>query len=558
MRKTKRLLAMTLATIALCGTVGFVGCGEQTNSSGEDRVDETKTQLRVNNYRGGYGDEWLNQLIDRFEAAYADYQGVDGKVGVEVRVNNQKSKGQDIVATISGSNDDIYFSENMPYYDLIGYGSALDISDVVQDTNKDGKTIESKLYDSAKDFLSVDGAYYALPHYEMIGGIQYNITIFEENNLYFAENANNGNDGFIISASDKKSKGPDNQPNTYDDGLPATYDDFFKLCDRMVEKGIIPFIWSGQFVSGYMNYLMNAALVDYEGAEQFALRANFDSDIEAKYIVDSINDDGTVTFKQPFKINKTNGYETFASAGTYYALKFLEGITSKTAYYDERGTYDTHSHTDAQIDFLFSNYESGVKPVAMLIEGGYWENEARDMGAYDRLDSFYGVSERDVNIGYMPMPKATSDKVGEKTTMVDNGSCLAFINSNIAKEKIEIAKEFLRFAYTDDSLQQFSAITNTMISVKYEIDQTHYEQMSNYGKNYVTVCRNAEKVYFGSANPLYISNVNYFNSWFTNSEAERPYDKIKSRAMTAKSYFDGIKSFHSKSNWDSKFSKFYD
>ena len=92
-----------------------------------------------------------------------------------------------------------------------------------------------------QSFLQKNGKYYALPHYSVYQGLMYNIDLFEKKGLYFAKETDNGNDGFVVKG-EEKSCGPDGVYGTSDDGLPSSYEEFFKLCDYMVQRGVTPFV----------------------------------------------------------------------------------------------------------------------------------------------------------------------------------------------------------------------------------------------------------------------------------------------------------------------------
>ena len=116
----------------------------------------------------------------------------------------------------------------------------------------------SKLNQQQQDNLAVDGKYYALPHYETYMGVSYDVSLFESKLLYFSANPDNGNNGFITSKTEKRSMGPDGKTGvqngidySLDDGLPSTYEEFFKLCDYMVVRNVTPFVWPGSAAESY-------------------------------------------------------------------------------------------------------------------------------------------------------------------------------------------------------------------------------------------------------------------------------------------------------------------
>ncbi|MFR6640367.1 MAG: hypothetical protein ACLUSP_02670 [Christensenellales bacterium] len=62
----------------------------------------------------------------------------------------------------------------------------------------------------------------------------------------------------------------DGKPNTDDDGLPATYDEFFALCDKMKSEGVTPICWNGLAVE-YLTDFAKSLAADYDGKQKRCL-----------------------------------------------------------------------------------------------------------------------------------------------------------------------------------------------------------------------------------------------------------------------------------------------
>ena len=526
MKKITKALNLILACVVGFGALSFVGCGDEKNKD----IDPTKTQLEINHYLGGVGNAWLYDVKTRFEAAYSDYQGVNGKVGVEVRINDQKKDGEALFTELGTTSDEIFFTDKSKLYDMVLSDYVLDISSVVTEQNADGKTIESKLTDQQKSYFKMDGKYYALPHYESFGGLTYNVNIFNDYELFFAKG-----------------------------GCPSefcafTYDEFFVLCDKM--KGdVTPFIWSGQFGKAYMNYLLSALYADYEGSE---VKTAFDFNGTLTHIVKSVNGD-VVEFEPATEINNENGYLAFKSAGYYYSLKFVERMLSDTDYYSANLNSNAHSHTQAQIDYVLSEFDQKFnqngKPIAMLVEGSYWENEAKDYGVFDRVKK-YGKSAADCRYAYMPVPKVNEELVGTKCTTGEGLGNISFISSKIASEKVDLAKKFLMFCYTDESLDKFTQISGVRRAIKYDVSAT--DSLSNYAKSIVDLKKseNTEVVYMVSDNPLYLQNQSYFSYRYSSEYDTYALVPLKD-GKTALQVFNKICEKRSQSAWNAQFNKYF-
>lgn len=548
--KKFRFVAILLAVVMV---LPFFGC----NNRGNEEIDTTKTQIYIDHYNGGVGDSWFKPLKERFEAAYADYK-IGDKVGVQLILSNHKNFGTELIDSVTSSNMDIFLSERFYYLEGIAKGDFLDITDVVTSMNSDGKTILSKLNQEQQDYYNYNGKYYALPHYAYYGGIVYNVDVFEDNLLYFSNNSS-VNGGFITSLSATRSLGPDGKTGVIDgvdysadDGLPATYEEFFKLCDRMIDCDVIPLTWSGEYGKAYFNYLLEHLFMTYEGKEQTMLNLTYNG--TATHLVKSISQNGEVVFEEPTLITSENGYKIYTTAGRYYALKFAEQLFSKRDYYDYTNTSSgADSHTDAQTRYILSNYDSKQKPIAMLVEGTYWENEANGVGAFNTLKNLYKKDRSETRYAFMPMPKVDASHVGEKDVFTDGSYTLAFINSNVqtrCPEKIELLKEFLKFAYTDESLREYIAYTGSLKGVKYDLTDEDLSKVSYFTKTMIELTKKSEVVYPLFTNAKFSDNQSKLKigATFSVNNYQFAMNAIK-EGVTAKDYFEQITSYYDESFW---------
>jgi hypothetical protein len=270
--------------------------------------------------------------------------------------------------------------------------------------------------------------------------------------------------------------------------------------------------------------------------------------------VESISDSGEVTYREPTQITSENGYEMYTSAGRYWALKFGEKLFSKRDYYDfEKVASDTDSHTDAQTRFVLSNHDPAQKPIAMLVDGTYWDNEAADVGAFNALESIYKVSRQDTRFGFMPMPKVDASRVGEKDVLSDGAETLAFINANVATrcpEKIEILKEFMKFVHTDESLREYTVKTNSFKALNYDLTETDKTQLTYFTKSLSSMLERSDIVCQLSTAQKFIDNQSKMalGDGFSVNNYEFALNGLKD-GVTAKNYFNQIKSYYNATYW---------
>jgi hypothetical protein len=557
MRKIKSIVLVTILAIVLLFSFA---CNNNI-----ENIDTTKSQLFISNYNGGYGSDWINAVKTRFEQEYATTSFQDGKVGVQLMIDNNKNTGIDIFSTASSSINEVFFAGNMFYYDWVGSNKFLNITDIIEAENikDDNKTIESKMSDEQISYYKTNkNEYYAIPHYSSFCGINYDIDLFEFKKLYYAKNGvesenyaldmetYGGYGGTVIYTGEgEKSAGPDGLHGTDDDGLPATYDEFFALCSYMqTRKGVTPFVWSGKYASYYIDYFLASLMADYEGYDQTMLNYTFEG--KATNLI-SVSSQGTITALEEIDINSSNGWQVYSQAGRYYALEFLENIIKGN--YVLTSSFGSTSHIDAQTTFLKSSYNN--EPIAFLIEGTWWENEAKNTFKY--MEQNYGdeYSKTNRRIGFLPLPKTSNDKIANESTLVNTDTSLAFIKANIDNSKILLAKTFLQFCNTDLSLQEYTSIVGFPKSIKYELDNTQYNKLSHYEKQIWDYNKNAKIVHPLSKNPIFLSNQYSFVLYNTFDTAvfNNALSAIYNGDATAISFFNGIKAKYNESSWQQSY-----
>jgi len=489
------------------------------NGTVEKVIDPTKTQLSVKNFTAGFGDEWLYELEARFEEAYKDVVYEDGKKGVQVWHTGDMKEftAQDVIA---GSTD-IYFMEGASYYALTKEEGALEnLTDIVTNPNPDdnNKTILSKLTQQQKSFYgrtSTDGdpKYYAIPHYEGGWGLIYNKELFDAKGYYMADVAAGETGRVIASASETKGKGPDGVAGTSDDGLPRTYEEFFILCDEIAARGDIPFCWSGQYREHYLTVFMNTLVAEYCGLEQMELNLTFEGEAEELVVFDEngavVYEDGKIKTER-LAITPENGYELSRQAGKLYALEFLNKMMTTEGYFNKKNAINsTHSHTAAQENFLDAGTKFNPgKSYAMLVDGPWWEAEATSKFTLMSLqDSNFSKQNRD--FAWMPLPKATEEKVGTKNIYIDTLNALTCVKSGLGPRK-QAALDFVRFSATDESLVKFTQITGALKSYNYTLNEEQKSVLSPFAKSVINYKENADTFVMNSGNDFYVSNASAF------------------------------------------------
>lgn len=561
---------VTLIALASLITVTSVAC-TPSGATGE-KVDKNKTQINVSHYLGGVGQAWIDKIETEFESLYADYKGENGKEGVQIIVNHHKKEGDTLADDLKSNPDEVYFTDKSKYHDMVTQGSLLDLTSIVTAEDSNGVSLEERLSEQQRGYYKRDNKYYALPHYESFGGLFYNKNLFNDRQLYFAKGGvpseycdftqqNNANpatgeaptsvvDYLYTNYAGEKSAGPDGKYGTDDDGLPATFDEFFALCDYMVgEKSITPFTWSGQFGKAYIHYLMKAIWADVEGAKGVNAAYNFNGD-DIK-IVDQLQADGTVTFKT-VDITNENAYLTYQSEGQYRAYEFVIKMLSKGEYLTDNSDKGlSHTHTQAQREFILSEFEPAKwtaenRRIAMIVEGNYWENEARDMGIFENVPQ-----GKTTSYGYLPVPKPDASRIGTKSTITEEQGNIAFIRGNVSENKKQLLLDFLAYCYSEEKLIEFTQLSGMTRGLEYNLENISGVGITDMAKSLINVKKDADMVYMVSGNPLYVNHQTYFMYRFGVNGYDWVLDYLVSGNRTTKNVFDLLKQRRTESIWKS-------
>ena len=491
MKKRILILLTCLAT-----AIGSIGCGARSTV----KIDENKTTLTVGNWNGGVGYAWLEAAIEKFEEKYADTSFEEGKKGVQVVIgsNNKTSMAgvtlKDMILQ-EDVKDEVFFTESVYYHQWVQKELMFDITQYVEETLTEfgeEESITDKMNDDVLEALKVDGKIYALPFWQGHYCFVYNATLFDENSWYISA------DGRYTNASGKLGTGPDGKAGTYDDGMPATYDEFFALLSKIKKDNCIPFQMPGAH-KDYFAWLISEMAADAMGSEQTKMHYNFNG--TASLIKPETMNYDTMEFEtEEVKITPNNAYELAREPGLAYAVDFAQKLLQNTTYYDiNKSLSGSFKLAQSQLEFVRNPTISSAKNVAIMLDGSWWECEAA--AAFKET---YGTDatkyDADMEYKVMPFPKATADKVGEESVVANVLDSFAFIKSNIAPEKVEVATKFLQFIHTDAQMAEFTEMTSLRKQFDYEIDE---DKLTPFAKSMFEAVDAATIVYPMNDNDLY-------------------------------------------------------
>ncbi len=574
------------SALALATVFTVAGCG----GIEENQYDETKLQFFVGNYNAGYGYAYIEALNKRFEEKYATTDFGNGKMGLEIIIDNSPNFNP---AGIQSSKNAVYFTSGwLNYYNLIAQDVLLDITSAVRadlgEYGESGKTVESKLTAKRSDLVSqyktAADKYYAIP-LDGVGGYCniYDVDLFENNSLYYQKGgcpseytrkatcASAPLDGsfstykYTNGITAEKSAGPDGEYGTMDDGLPATYEEFFDLCDYMVDKKTItPFTWSGAVAADYFKRFAAVNWADIEGKDGAELWKTFSGTADSlgtvnangEFVPDATPTQITMTTDANGKVTASNAYELARQAGMYYAVSFWEQVFNghNNDYYTTQSRSGYESQTQAQSTFLYSSY--GAKPIAFLADGTWWQNEATD--SFNALVQTYGeeASRENRRFGLLPAPKPTIDYVGESSSWLTGGG-MVFVNGNVTGTIKDLALDYIKFQVTDTSLKEFTKIVGTVRPFEMTLSETELDGLSNFTQQLYAY---AKKGAFFSTLPTSDLTLNHYeffgddHKFYTTLNYVSPYAAFDAGKLSGKkdvgTYFNSVKDYH-KNYWNS-------
>lgn len=538
-----RIAALAMASLTVCTTAA---CGQVVVNP----ADKTKTQVQISAYEAGYGTDWLENFADEFEKRYAETSFEEGKVGVQVSVNWNQDSYETVISKIPISNNAIYLNE-VNYNSIASSGLALDLTDYIRQPLtefNDTETIEDKIDTQLQEYYkSYDGRYYAMPSYEIYDDVlQYDIDLFEDpayGGFYIAEGG-----GYTtgLEGAKAKSKGPDNVAGTYDDGLPATYDEFFALMDHMVSRNVTPFIWTGLYK--YADRLVKGLWVNHEGEE---MRLHFTFDGTATDLINVEN--GVVTKLAATEITNGNGYMLQKQEGMYRALEFARKLVDNPSYYYVESFSKSLSHVGAQERYLYSRFDTSSQPIAFLVDGNYWECEAR--GIFNSIDKEYSENDEysfeNRRYGIMPMPwysEEVAAKNDYKQTVLSHVAHM-FVKKDLSEGVKAAAIKFVQFISNRDKLAEFLEFQHYAFGLKLELEDSEKADLSAYALTTYETKFRSNIVYPLSTNPFWLRysgssfrwGVDYYtlNASKENADWLHPiYNFYASKSLTAERYFN--------------------
>lgn len=492
-KQIKKVSVIALASMMSFGA--FTACGGGFSDGDENT-------LYVGVYDSGIDGAWLDVVADMYEAEHPD-------ITIEVVKKKMDYEAQNLQNTIETDIEDMYYTHIMPVRTWAEEGLILDITDVMQSkaVDTEDKTIEAKCTTpSILDFFKKGDKYYGMPFYGTTMGAYYDVDLFEQYGLYLKQGGGyTAWDPITETVVGTKTVGRDGVAGTSDDGLPVTYAEFKSWCDYLAtQKGVTPFTWS-YVASSNRNDFLRAWMANYEGKNDFELNYSL-SGTDSQF--------GAITVE--------NGYQLLGQRGKeFMATVAYDIIKKKDVWFKEDQCFETkQTHIMAQEDFLYSRPEGS--PIAMLLDGGWWENEAYKTGIFDDIvdefdDESYAFGKR--RFALMSVPLFDENHYTQSNTLL-NGLAGTSIIINAKTTKADLAKDFLRFTSTKEAMRIFNKETGGVRPFEYELSGEELGEMSELAKSTYEVMKNPNSTIATnlSTNQVMSLEADYFYNWFWKSK----------------------------------------
>ena len=503
----KKILMLFLTLALVLGLTSCFGEREQINSG-------DKEIIYVSLFSGGFGTAWMDTLLEEYNKTSEDY--------MFKRVNDNKYSVEDITDRVStGINDaSIYFADSSDIDELIAGKYLINLNDVWQ-SEENGKKLTERVWDSdlfQRAYSDAEGNLFAIPFSQGVCGVVYDHDLFSQLNLFLTDK----------TTASGLSKGIDGIEGTYDDGLPTTMKEFDSMIEKLNRASVIPFIYSDLYANDMLMPICDIVWAQYDGKTNYTNTLLF----EGTYTSPSTGKTTILTPEEGYIVYTENLPE-----GKYKAIEFLNNYLINTGYICKG--IDGYNHTDTEGKFILSHNET---PIAMIYDGFWWENEARDYFEIDasRNGIEYSYGQRDFRI--MPIP-AYDGHVAESEGKFylptnSNGSAFGIKTGDANKDKA--IKEFLLNFTKSETLALFSMYNSTILPYDYEMSDEQISRMTKFGQNFyeVTHSENVEIIrpdLIYSLSPLYssIDSPERFNVTVNGTKYARFYGAIKDNGAEA-------------------------
>lgn len=487
--KMKRIGALLLTGSTLLGMTSCIGSG---GTKLEPDDGDKRPAIYVSVFNGGYGREWIDTIV-------SDYNKEHPENSYKIAVRSSKDEFNTVLNNLqAGTAPYDMFYTNAFAYKLINARVLEDITDVWE-TKPDGsdRTIHEMMVGSenyAKAYSDAAGKLYAVPLQESLRGFVYDHEMFLKYGLLFNEAG-----GFITSPTETLSKGKDGIQGTYDDGHPITETQWAAMANKATAAFGYAFNYTGKF-SNYLNDVFEMIAAQYDGIDKYMLNWTFDG----TYDFGDGRGEQTITLENGYELTKMQGNaKALEFMDTYLACKDTKlNITNKYTY--PSASTNSYSHTDAQNDFISFTAQNKKTKMAMLIEGDWWENEAKTMFNALEAEKITDYAFRKHDYRFMTLPYFDGQAENVNVYTIAENMYMG-LKKQTDEEKKAICKDFMVYSYQPKYIQNFTVVSGGVMPYDVELTPDQKAKLSPFVNNFLSIYRDHEHNKF--INPMLYMNM---------------------------------------------------
>lgn len=422
----KKILAMlSLFFVAVLSFGAFGACNKKPD----------KNTITIEAVNLGFGLDWLYELADAYTAKNSDV-----KIDIQAFIGQAGNDAVNGHSEAIAGNTDIFVFRPTNYH-FNSYQGAVntssgpidciyaDLTDIYRSPYADGSTMESKIDKKFADYLKVNDKYYGVAWVDDFMGVVRNKDVW-------------------------------NKLGLTDDDIPVTTDEMFALCQKISAKGVAPFIYSKS--EEYYTSIWEIWMAQYEGKQRM------------DYYVKGL--DPTGEFSE----------NLYSYPGQKVALQIVEKLLSKGGnkkYIYQHTDSESLSFTDMQSYFLEGqaalcvngswleiemNKNSDDKktynidcirmPVVSelinkeAVRAGGLDTDAKLAEAIRYIDAVDGGDTTAVKPDYATDAAIAVVREARHVSFARGGADHTMVVAGWS-EKIDKAKDFLKFIYSDEGMK---------------------------------------------------------------------------------------------------------
>ena len=527
-KKLTKLSALALSALVLGSTMA--ACKEELEPT--IKVDDNKIQIYAYAVENGMGHEWMKGLAERWNATQTEYQVIpmSGQTNIQ-NISNQLAAGATSV--------NLYFGSQTEITGMIEQGQLIDLTNVYEakvdgnDTKIKDKTFNYDIYKKAFSKLADGSGIYAVPYGIGMSGLVFDYKFFLDNDyLYYAKVSDKAAieaQGGSVTASGNKlvasaafgnykqndvvlTAGKDGKYGTYDDGQAITTEEFYAMLKKVLDDGNYGYIYTTQSAFAYLPVINEAIMAQSMGYDNYVNFTKLDGEIKDKdgnTVVTLTEQTGKAawttdivrnayTDAAEFVRNNIAGLVGNINGTDYEASNIINSVAYKNT---------SLSHKLAQGTFVSEfSMDQGRKQTAFLVEGVWWEGEAKGtlsgLSMYSTSSDPRGYGAREYRHYLFPSTE-TQIAPTNKSVLSCQDDGVGFILNNVSKkakgagkseEFIDKCREFMAFTLSDKSLEYYTASTGNPRAFDYELSNDVYNGLTPFQKNCWAITHDTEHI----------------------------------------------------------------